>query len=270
MIFSCSTAAFINPESSTEDKLKSSIEAIHTILNYGYDGIELFVPKVFSEKEKEELFKEAQKIKGKILTLHAPKNTLHRSTKEIFYDLTKLIKISHELGIRIIVLHPPFQKKLSSLLKTIFYIFDHVIHYAIRNNVILTIENVPYLLDPPEFYSALIERYKESVGITLDTEYLHSTSYSLEKYPRELLANYLKNIHIRDYDGQSFDEEGKRRYLKLGKGLIAFKELLEKITNLGYEGPFTIETVFDNKIEDLRYSREFLLKFFPQKSFASG
>lgn len=270
MILSCSTAAFINPESSTEEKLKSSIEAINAILNYGYDGIELFIPKVFSEMQKEELFKEALKVKGKILSLHAPKNTLHQFNKEIFYNLTKLIKTSHDLGVRIVVLHPPFQKNLKSLLKTIFYIFDHVIHYSIRNNVILTIENVPYLLDPPEFYSALVERYKEGIGITLDIEYLHSTPYSLDKYPKELLSNYLKNIHIRDYDGQSFDEEGKRRYLKLGKGLINFKELFERIIILGYEGPFTLETVFDNKIEDLKYSREFILKFFPQKSFASG
>lgn len=270
MILSCSTAAFINPESSTEEKLKASIEALNTILNYGYDGIELFVPKVFSEEQKRELFKEAEKIKGRILTLHAPKNILHQPVKEIFPNLARLVKYSRDLEIKIIVLHPPFQKSLNSLLRTVFYIFDHIIDYSIRNNVILTIENVPYLLDPPQFYSALAYRYKEKIGITLDVEYLHSTPYSLDKYPRELLIKYLKNIHIRDYDGQSFDDEGKRRYLKLGEGLINFKELLAKIIGLGYNGPLTLETVFDNKIEDLKYSIEFILKNLSQISFASG
>jgi len=159
---------------------------------------------------------------------------------------------------------------MNSLLRTIFYIFDKVIHFSARHNVLLTIENVPYLLDPTEFYSALAQRYKNHVGITIDVEYLHSTQYSLNKYSEELLKNHLRNIHIRDYDGQSFDDEGKRRYLKLGEGLINFRELFEKIFELGYNGPLTVETVFDNKIEDLRHSREFIINNFPQKSLASG
>ncbi|ACI18543.1 sugar phosphate isomerase/epimerase family protein [Dictyoglomus thermophilum] len=270
MLISCSTAAFLKPEMTTEEKLKNSIEALNIILENHYDGIELFLPKDFDEEKKEILFEEAKKLKGKILTLHAPKNTLHKPIKSIFPDLVKLIKKCSDLEIKVIVLHPPFQKTMNSLLRTIFYIFDNVIHFSARHNVLLTIENVPYLLDPPEFYSALAQRYKNHVGITIDIEYLHSTQYSLNKYSEELLKNHLRNIHIRDYDGQSFDDEGKRRYLKLGEGLINFRELFEKIFKLGYNGPLTVETVFDNKIEDLKHSREFIINNFPQKSLASG
>ncbi|MGC9001529.1 MAG: sugar phosphate isomerase/epimerase family protein [Dictyoglomus sp.] len=270
MLISCSTAAFINPEMTIDEKLKNSIEALTTILENNFDGIELFLPKDFDEEKRETLFNEAKKIRGKILTLHAPKNILHKPIKSVLPDLVKLIKECYEVEIKIIVMHPPFQKSMDSLLKNVFSIFDNVIHFASRHNVILTIENVPYLLDPPQFYSALVKRYRNSIGITIDVEYLHSTKYSLDKYPKELLKNYLRNIHIRDYDGQSFDEEGKRRYLKLGEGLINFKELFEKIFEIGYDGPLTVETVFDNKIEDLKYSRDFIIKNLPQKSLASG
>ncbi len=270
MLISCSTAAFINPEMTIEEKLRNSIEALTTILENNYDGIELFLPKDFDEEKREILFSEAKKIKGKIITLHAPKNVLHKPAKTALPDLVKLIKQCYDLEIKIIVLHPPFQKSMDSLLKNVFYVFDNVIHFAARHNVILTIENVPYLLDPPQFYFALVKKYKSYIGITIDVEYLHSTKYSLDKYPKELLKTYLQNMHIRDYDGESFDEEGKRRYLKLGEGLINFKELFEKIFEIEYNGPLTVETVFDNKIEDLKYSRDFIIKNLPQKSLASG
>jgi sugar phosphate isomerase/epimerase len=270
MKISCSTAAFIDPSSSIEQKLKDSIEAINNIVKYGYDGIELFIPNVFSDDQKEILFQEASKIKGKILTIHAPKNTLHRPLKEIFTPLSKLIKKASELEANYIVLHPPFQKNFKSLIRTIFYIFDNILLFAKRNNVTLTIENVPYLLDPPEFFKNICEKYKDGLGITIDIEYLYSTPYSLDKYPKELLSKYLKNIHIRDYDGQSFDEEGNRRYLKLGEGFINFKEFFERLFDINYDSILTIETVFNNKIEDLIYSKEFIIKHLPQKSLASG
>lgn len=130
MKISCSTAAFIDPKSSVEEKLRASIEALNTIVNYGYDGIELFIPKVFNEEQNDILFKEAEKIKGKILSMHAPKNTLHRPAKEIFPSLSRLIKRAGELETKIIVLHPPFQKDFSSLLRKVFFIFDKLINYA--------------------------------------------------------------------------------------------------------------------------------------------
>jgi sugar phosphate isomerase/epimerase len=257
MLISCSTAVFLDPESSPEEKAKATIYAIEHILTSGYDGVELFISQSFTDDMMDLILKESLKYEGKIFTMHSPKNILHKSFRDIFPALGKLIKRAGQYNIPIIVLHPPFRSNLNSLLKTIFPIFDKMVDYAKKYNVILTIENVPYLIEPPLFYENLINRYSQNIGITLDTEYLFSTKFSLDKYPKEILK-YLKNVHVRDYDGQSFDDEGKRKYLRLGEGYIIFSEIFNKLKEVNYDGPLTVETSFKNPMEDLIYSKEFI------------
>ncbi len=257
MIISCSTATFLDPEDSPEGKFRTTISAMEHIIFSGYNGIELFIAQVFSDEMINLLLHEALKYQGKVLTLHAPKNILHKPFKEIFPSLSRLIKKAGQHYIPVIVLHPPFRSNIDSLLKTIFPIFDKMVDYAIKYNVTLTIENVPYLPNPPLFYENLISRYPKNVGITIDTEYLFSTEFSLEKYPIKVLR-YLKNVHVRDYDGQGFDDEGKRKYLRLGEGKISFSEIFDKLREIDYPGPLTVETSFKNPLEDLKESKIFI------------
>lgn len=257
MIISCSTAVFLDPESSPEEKFKATLFAMENIISSGYTGIELFIAQVFNDEMINILLNESLKYQGKVLTLHSPKNILHKSFKEIFPSLSRLIKKAGQHYIPVIVLHPPFRSSVDSLLKTIFPIFDKMVDYSIKYNVTLTIENVPYLPNPPLFYESLINRYSQNVGITIDTEYLFSTEFSIEKYPTSILK-YLKNVHVRDYDGQSFDDEGKRKYLRLGEGNIIFSQIFNKLKEINYNGPLTIETSFKDPLEDLKYSREFI------------
>lgn len=257
MFISCSTASFLDPESSPEEKVKATIFAMEKIISSGYMGVELFIAKVFDEEMINLILYESLKYQGKIVTLHSPKNILHKSFKDIFPSLSRLIKKAGEHNIPVIVLHPPFRSDVNSLLKTIFPIFDKMVEYSMKYNVTLTIENVPYLPNPPLFFENLINRYSKNVGITIDTEYLFSTEFSLDKYPVSILK-FLKNIHVRDYDGQSFDDEGKRKYLRLGEGNIEFSKIFNKLKEIDYNGPLTIETSFKNPLEDLNYSKEFI------------
>lgn len=257
MTISCSTATFLDPESEPWDKTKTTILAMEYIISSGYDGVELFLSQFFTEEMLDQILRETLKYQNRVFSVHSPKNILHKSFKEIFPSLGRLIKRIGSYHIPIIVLHPPFRSNMNSLLKTIFPIFDKMVDYAGKYGVILTIENVPYLLNPPIFYEKLIERYKENIGITIDTEYLFSTEFSLEKYPLELLR-YLKNVHVRDYDGQSFDDEGKRKYLRLGEGKINFSQIFKRLKEINYKGPLTVETSFKDPLEDLKCSKEFI------------
>lgn len=259
MLLSCSTAVFLNPDSSVSEKIEDTKKAMSHITSENYDGFEIFIPRNFTEEDIISVFEESKKYKDKAFSLHAPKNILHKPYKEIFPNLGRLIKRAGEYNIKIIVLHPPYRTSLSSLLRSIFFIFDKMVDYAYKYNVTLTIENVPYLQSPPDFYESLINRYWSNVGITLDVEYLFSTEFSLERYSDKILK-YLKNVHIRDYDGQSFDDEGNRKYLRLGEGFINFSEIIDRLRKINYRGPLTVETSFKNPLEDLKYSREFLLK----------
>ncbi|MGB9858102.1 MAG: sugar phosphate isomerase/epimerase family protein [Dictyoglomaceae bacterium] len=259
MLISCSTASFLDPEGTPTEKKEATLLAMEKIISSNYDGIELFIAQVFTEEMLDKIFQETIKYPNRILTVHAPKNLLHKSFKEIFPTLGRFIKRVGSYHIPIIVLHPPFRPNVNSLLKTIFPIFDKMVDYAGKYKVTLTIENVPYLPNPPIFYEKLIERYKENVGITIDIEYLFSTEFPLEKYSLELLR-YLKNIHVRDYDGQSFDDEGKRKYLRLGEGNINFSQIFKRLKEINYKGPLTVETSFKNPLEDLKYSKEFIEK----------
>lgn len=257
MIISCSTAAFLNPEDSPEEKCRATISAMEYILLSGYNGVELFIAQAFNDEMINLLLHESLKYSGKILTLHAPKNILHKPFKEIFSSLSRLIKKVGQYYIPVMVLHPPFRSNVDSLLKTIFPIFDKMVDYAMKYNITLTIENVPYLPNPPLFYENLINRYPKNVGITIDTEYLFSTEFSLEKYPIKILKHF-KNVHVRDYDGQGFNDEGKRKYLRLGEGRISFSELFNKLKEVEYLGPLTVETSFKNPLEDLKNSKNFI------------
>ena len=49
------------------------------------------------------------------------------------------------------------------------------------------------------------------------------------------------DVHVRDYDGQPFTAEGRRRYLDPGEGQLDFPAIFGALVADGFRGPFMYE-----------------------------
>jgi sugar phosphate isomerase/epimerase len=53
--------------------------------------------------------------------------------------------------------------------------------------------------------------------------------------------NRVVHIHIKDYDGQTFYPDGRRRYLHPGEGRIDFNHFFHALRDRGYSGTISLE-----------------------------
>lgn len=93
----------------------------------------------------------------------------------------------------------------------------------------------PHFVDSP---AEAIERtagYEDAIGIVLDTgsagEYGYSAPDAVRAY-----GDRLMNVHLKDVR-----EPGAHRCVALGEGIVDVAGTLDALTDIGYEGPITVE-----------------------------
>ena len=82
-----------------------------------------------------------------------------------------------------------------------------------------------------------------ALGVNLDLEFLAWHDGVRETMTRfvPLWGKRLGNVHVKDFDGHPFDENGRRRYVNPGDGTLDYPWILGRLRDAGYSGPLTFE-----------------------------
>ncbi|MFC7621730.1 sugar phosphate isomerase/epimerase family protein [Microlunatus sp. GCM10028923] len=130
------------------------------------------------------------------------------------------LRLATAVGVEVAVLHlwgmPDSDRRFPANLAAVSDCLDH----AERFGVTLAIETIPCLAATPLARLAELRRRDPRCHWTLDTEFLAlHDELELALADAELFAR-TKIIHVKDYDGEFFDAEGRRRYLHPGEGRL--------------------------------------------------
>lgn len=81
------------------------------------------------------------------------------------------------------------------------------------------------------------------LGVNLDLEFLAWHDGIQETLTRFVPAwgQRLGNVHVKDFDGQPFAPDGRRRYVNPGDGTLDYPWIFGRLRAAGYQGPLTFE-----------------------------
>ncbi|GAB3748871.1 TIM barrel protein [Microlunatus parietis] len=137
------------------------------------------------------------------------------------------LRLATALGVEIAVLHlwgmPDSDRRFPSNLAAVSDCLDH----AERFGVTLGIETIPCLEATPLARLSELQRRDPRCRWTLDTEFLAlHDELDLALADADLFAG-TKIIHVKDYDGEFVDRQGRRRYLHPGQGRLDLAAVAE-------------------------------------------
>jgi sugar phosphate isomerase/epimerase len=151
--------------------------------------------------------------------------------------------LGSRIGARVLVLHlwgwPELDDALDNNLERLHACIDIAARYEIE----LAIETIPCRQsDPLSNVLRAIERDGRS-RVALDTEFLAKhqqieTAFTTDWLWREPLV---RHAHIKDYDGEGFSADGRRRYLHPGEGEINFERFFAGLKRCGFAGTISLE-----------------------------
>ena len=81
------------------------------------------------------------------------------------------------------------------------------------------------------------------LGVNLDLEFLAWHDGVHETLTRFVPAwgERLGNVHVKDFDGHPFGDDGRRRYVNPGDGKLDYPWIFGRLRAAGYQGPLTFE-----------------------------
>lgn len=147
------------------------------------------------------------------------------------------------IGAKIIILHlwdwPPSDEHFERNLQPL----KRCIDIANKYNLILAVETLPCKLYDPLHNIALAIAHDERCCVALDSEFLASHSQLDAVFDIPLLwdSNRVQHIHIKDFDGQPFFPDGKRKLLHPGEGTIDFARLFQFLKQKSFGGSLSLE-----------------------------
>jgi sugar phosphate isomerase/epimerase len=247
------------------------------ILDYGplleVDGLELlFYPDWYPELE--HIVTDLQRSGLKFPVIHTEKNIgvalgkAQESEREHGVHLLQAnCSFGRSLGARVLVLHlwgwPELDDNLDNNLEHLHECIDIAAGYDIE----LAIETIPCRKSDP---LSNVRRAVECDGrsrIALDTEFLAKHEQIETVFAAEWLWQQplVRHVHIKDYDGQGFREDGSRKYLHPGQGHIDFVRFFQGLKQHNFSGSVSLEAPSIDKqgqvdIEKLRESLSFIRK----------
>lgn len=99
----------------------------------------------------------------------------------------------------------------------------------------------------------------DNLGVNLDTANLILYGKANPVDALDMIGNYVRNVHAKDgiypTGGRCLGEE-----VKIGTGKVDFKRFIEKLKELNYDGPLTIEREIggDQQIKDIQEAKAYL------------
>lgn len=228
-----------------------------------YQGCEIFYPYNVSEEKKQEYInniKRFMKYPNFTIVCHLPYGincnpaTLNNleHTLQIYYDA---IDFASQFNVKCATLHPghldknfSHQQSLAISIQSCQKICD----YAKQYDMDIAIEN---MVNPDElclkleemiFYHQQVNR--NNLKLTLDCGHYHASSTN-EKSKKDLseyaitFKDKIAHLHLHDNCGV------KDQHLKLGEGTIDFKTYFKTLKDIGYNGLYGSEVLFNDYSE---------------------
>jgi sugar phosphate isomerase/epimerase len=245
------------------------------ILKYGpqleVDGLELlFYPDWYPELER--ITTDLQQSGLKFPVIHTEKNIgvalgkAEVSEREHgVHLLRENCMLGSRLGSHTLVLHlwgwPELDDNLDNNLEHLHECLDIAASYGIE----LAIETIPCRKsDPLSNVKRAVERDERS-RIALDTEFLAKHDQIEVVFTSQWLwqRSLVRHVHVKDYDGQGFHDDGSRKYLHPGQGHIDFVRFFQGLKQHNFSGSISLEAPSIDKqghvnIEMLRESLSFI------------
>jgi sugar phosphate isomerase/epimerase len=151
---------------------------------------------------------------------------------------------AQQIGAKTVVLHlwgwPQSDEHLERNLQPLQRCLD----IAAEHDVLLAIETIPCKISTPlENVERAVKR-DPRCAIALDTEFLANHGQLFDVFNKEWAWEHqrVRHIHIKDFDGQAFLPDGKRRYLHPGEGNIDFTRFFQALRQSGFDGAISLES----------------------------
>ncbi len=220
------------------------VYASHGIKNLDLNFCEMMRPSSrLNDKRAKDYLKTLGEIKEELglnyVQAHAPYPV--RGTKPSDWDgkIIKALNYAYELGCPHIVVHPTG--------KDIEENIRYYERFIKESDIIIAIENMesPEEISEAEEINEIIKSNPKRLKALLDTGHAHMRALDIKK---EILTygENLVGLHIHDNDGKS------DQHLFPLMGTINWKDVIEGLSEIGYKGYFTYETMY--------YSREKSIK----------
>jgi sugar phosphate isomerase/epimerase len=151
--------------------------------------------------------------------------------------------LGQALGSQVLVFHLWGLPQSDTQIERNFALLSDCISLTERNNMLFAIETIPcQLATPLSHVRAAIERDNRS-RVALDTEFLAMHAQLAEAFQADWLWNEKRvvHIHIKDYDGQLYLPDSRRRYLQPGEGTIDFAQCFAALHQHHYNGYVSLE-----------------------------
>ncbi|MEX2394924.1 MAG: TIM barrel protein [Actinomycetota bacterium] len=181
--------------------------------------------------------------------IHAPKPVGARlPADEAIHELKATCRFARAIGSSLVVLHlwdlPDSDRDLPGRLEAATLAADIAADVGIE----IAIETIPCTYATPLANIECILEHEPRARVTLDTEFLayHDEVESALDVDWLWRDGIVRHIHLKDYDGSMFHDDGKRRYLPAGDGAIAFGTLFDRLNERGFTGSVSLECVPKN------------------------
>ena len=254
-------------------------EAIRKIAALGLKKVEFCINSLHSDPDRwneqpEEIKLLVKRLGMEVNSIHVPLpveilDSRSRKIREISTNLTKeSIDLAAFFGSSFIVQHVRLIERPEELGKNIksedtIPNLNDVALYAARKNIKIAIENVPSKTKRmlgktiEEVMNIVDVLSQESVGICLDLTHCIACGYDPVRALKSIDSNRLISIHASD----NFAEQLIDVHLPIGSGDIPWKQIIDILKDIGFQGSFVIEVAEqEDGDKALMSSLEFLRK----------
>ena len=206
----------------------------------GFDGLELIINQDFRGVNSSSLIKELARIHP-IHSIHAPFMQMDGwgGPVEILH---RCVELADEAGIGLVNFHPPSWLGMEvGFLRWLYRVFDFQKEVG-RDNVLVTIENMPWVgkfkINPHilSVSQKMVEFVTErNLYLTFDTTHLGSGKTNfINDFYLYYNSGRIRNIHFSDY-GHG------REHLIPGHGILPLTRFLNHLSQTNYDGSITLE-----------------------------
>lgn len=158
-------------------------------------------------------------------------------------DYAENCRFTREVEGGVLVLHLWGLPDGDALLDRQIAALPHLIDIAEEHDIQLGVEAIPCTERTPLVNLREVIERDDRVRIVLDTEFLAMHDEVDDALEADWLwdPGRVVHIHVKDFDGSSTDDQGRRRYLHPGEGSIPFPDVFAALRDRGFTGPLSLE-----------------------------
>lgn len=245
--------------------------AIEYVARCGYDYVEIWMEHLWASRTQPSASEIRSKLEelGLEATVHCPVMDVNIAStnggirEESIAQYLATVKLAHEIGARLVVLHPgnrfsskePLEDHWACQVAAVSRVMEEAGALGVR----VAIENMEFDSPKQTVTTATgIRRLAQEcgikdLGVTLDTAHMRATDRVVE-FVNDMKESII-HTHISDATSTSL-------HLLLGEGRLDFRAISEALKSVGYEGVYSLETFIPGDEAMLKREHEKLLALF--------